>query len=90
MTALPDSVIYLRDITKLERTDFKPYCILLETKDKEYYLALKDDDEIYGWLDDVYSRSPLMDIGNPTNFIHRVHVSFDPISKTFIVSPTSL
>jgi len=89
---LPDSVISLRDITKIERTDLKPYCILLETKDKEYYLALRNDDEIYGWLDDVYSRSPLimMDIGNPTNFTHHVHVSFDPISGAFLVSLTSL
>jgi protein-serine/threonine kinase len=87
---LPDSVISLRDITKIERTDLKPYCILLETKDKEYYLALRNDDEICGWLDDIYSQSPLMGIGNPTNFMHHVHVSFDPISGAFIVSPTSL
>jgi hypothetical protein len=90
MTTSLDSVIFLRDIGKIERTDLKPYCILLQTHNKNYYLALRNDDEIYGWLDDIYSRSPLMGIGDPTNFTHHVHVSFDPISGAFFVSPTSL
>lgn len=80
------SVIRLQDIANIERTDLKPYCLLLETKDKRYYLSLKNDEELYGWQDDVYSRSPLMGVSNPTNFVHKVHVGFDPVSGAFTVS----
>lgn len=70
----------------MERTDLKPYCLLLETKDKRYHLQLKSDEELYGWQDDVYSRSPLMGVSNPTNFVHKIHVGFDPVSGAFTVS----
>jgi protein-serine/threonine kinase len=40
---------------------------------------------IQGWQDDIYSRSPLIGVGNPTNFIHRVHVAYDPVKNTFVV-----
>lgn len=79
------STIWLRDISNVERTDLKPYCLLLETKDKRYFLSLKNDEELYGWQDDVYSRSPLMGFSNPTNFVHKVHVGFDPVSGAFTV-----
>ena len=81
----PQSIIPLKDITNIERVDLKPYCLLLETKDKRYHLALKNDEELYGWQDDVYSRSPSMGFSNPTNFTHKVHVGFDPISGAFTV-----
>ncbi|KAF9468394.1 kinase-like domain-containing protein [Collybia nuda] len=81
------TVILLRDISNVERTDLKPYCLLLEAKDKRYYLSLKNDEEVYGWQDDVYSRSPLMGVSNPTNFVHKVHVGFDPVSGAFTGMP---
>lgn len=81
------TTILLRDISNIERTDLKPYCLLLETKDKRYFLSLKSDEELYGWQDDVYSRSPLMGFSNPTNFVHKVHVGFDPISGAFTGLP---
>jgi hypothetical protein len=84
-TSVASTLIYLRDIANVERTDLKPYCLLLETKEKRYYLALKSDEELYGWQDDVYSRSPLMGVSNPTNFVHKVHVGFDPVSGAFTV-----
>lgn len=86
-TSPQQSVIPLKDITNIERVDLKPYCLLLETKDKRYHLALKNDEELYGWQDDVYSRSPLMGFSNPTNFVHKVHVGFDPISGAFTGMP---
>lgn len=61
---------------------------MLEAKDKRYYFSLKNDEEVYGWQDDVYSRSPLMGVSNPTNFVHKVHVGFDPVSGAFTVSFT--
>ncbi|KZT21791.1 Pkinase-domain-containing protein [Neolentinus lepideus HHB14362 ss-1] len=81
------SVINLRDIGNIERIDLKPYCLLLQTTDKRYYFALKSDEELYGWQDDIYSRSPLMGVSNPTNFVHKVHVGFDPISGAFTGMP---
>ena len=46
---------------------------------------MKGDEELYGWQDDIYSRSPLSGVSNPTNFVHKVHVGFDPISGAFTV-----
>jgi len=81
------ALIFLKDITNITRTDLKPYCIEIETKDKTYYLQLKSDEELYGWMDDIYSRSPLMGVSSPTNFVHQVHVGFDPISGAFTGLP---
>ncbi|KAF7297198.1 Non-specific serine/threonine protein kinase [Mycena indigotica] len=87
-TAPQQIVILLRDITSIERTDLKPYCLLMETQDrKRYYFSLKSDEELYGWQDDIYSRSPLMGFSNPTNFVHKVHVGFDPVSGAFTGMP---
>jgi serine/threonine-protein kinase CLA4 len=83
-TSPQQSVIYLRDISSIERIDLKPYCLLLETKDRRYHFALKNDEELYGWQDDVYARSPL-GASNPTDFIHKVHVGFDATSGAFTV-----
>ncbi|KAH8101267.1 Pkinase-domain-containing protein [Cristinia sonorae] len=81
------SIVQLGDISNIERTDLKPYCLLLETKDKRMYFSLKNDEELYGWQDDIYSRSPLMGVSNPTNFVHKVHVGFDPVSGAFTGLP---
>lgn len=78
-------MVFLRDISSIERTDLKPYCLLLETKEKRFFLSLKNDEELYGWQDDIYSRSPLMGVSNPTNFVHKIHVGFDPNSGAFTV-----
>ncbi|KAJ1031225.1 hypothetical protein NDA18_002443 [Ustilago nuda] len=81
------ALVFLKDISNVSRTDLKPYCIEVETKDKTFYLQLKSDEELYGWMDDIYSRSPLMGVSSPTNFVHQVHVGFDPISGAFTGLP---
>ncbi|KIM42048.1 hypothetical protein M413DRAFT_27572 [Hebeloma cylindrosporum] len=86
-TSPQQSVIWLRDISNIERIDMKPYCLLLEANNRKYFLSLKNDEEVYGWLDDVYGRSPLMGVSNPTNFVHKVHVGFDPVSGAFTGMP---
>jgi protein-serine/threonine kinase len=40
-------------------------------------------------MEDIYSRSPLMGVSQPTNFVHQVHVGFDPVSGGFTVRPIS-
>lgn len=67
----------------VERSDRKEYCLLLETKDKCIFLSLKNDEELYGWQDDIYCRLSL--VGQPTQFRHLVHVGFDPNSGAFTV-----
>ncbi|KAI5475714.1 p21-activated protein kinase [Pseudohyphozyma bogoriensis] len=86
-TASSSNVIQLRDLTSVTREDLKPYCISLVTPARTYFLALKGDEELYGWMDDVYARSPLMGVSSPTNFVHQVHVGFDPISGAFTGLP---
>ena len=79
-------MLLLADITNVDRTDLKPYCLLIETKDRRLHLSLKNDDEVYGWKDDIYARSPLMGVSNPVNFVHKIHVGFDPNTGNFTVS----
>ncbi|KAI7856391.1 kinase-like domain-containing protein [Circinella umbellata] len=80
------ALIFLKEITSVTRTDLKQYCIEIATKDKTYYVACKSDDELYSWMDEIYNRSPLGASG-PTNFVHEVHVGFDPISGAFTGLP---
>lgn len=77
----------MRDITQCERVDLKQYCLLLEARERKFFIALKSDEEIYGWQDDIYNRSPLSGVSNPTNFVHKIHVGFDPVSGAFTGLP---
>ncbi|KAF9436357.1 Protein kinase [Entomortierella beljakovae] len=76
-------LIFLKDITAVTRTDLKAYCFELVTKDRSYFLSCKNDEELYSWMHEIYSRSPLMGVSNPTNFVHKVHVGFDPNTGNF-------
>ncbi|KAI8057281.1 kinase-like domain-containing protein [Syncephalis plumigaleata] len=81
------TLIFLREVNAVSRTDLRPYCFELVTKDKNYYIACKNDEELYSWMDEIYQRSPLMGVSNPTNFVHKVHVGFDPDSGVFTGLP---
>lgn len=85
-SSVPQNVISLSDVSTIERIDMKPYCLLLDTKDRRYYMSLKNDEELYGWLDDIYARTS-SGASNPTNFVHKVHVGFDPVTGAFTVCP---
>ncbi|KAG8740710.1 Protein kinase [Ceratobasidium sp. 414] len=84
-TASSSTLLWLRDIASIERTDLKRYCLFIATKDKKLWLSLKSDAELYAWQarDEIYNRSPLMGVSNPTNFVHKIHVGFDPVSGAF-------
>ncbi|KAL9045930.1 MAG: hypothetical protein Q9214_001115 [Letrouitia sp. 1 TL-2023] len=61
---------------------------LRELPQKSLYCQLKSDDELYEWIDAIYSRCPTMGgVSNPTNFSHRVHVGFDPVNGSFVGLP---
>ncbi|KAJ7719341.1 hypothetical protein DFH07DRAFT_1009662, partial [Mycena maculata] len=83
------TVIPMSDIVKLERTDIKPYCLVLETKQgKKYLLEFENDDEPYGWQDAICHRS--MGVSSPWNFVHRQHVWVQPATGTYEVSPAHI
>jgi protein-serine/threonine kinase len=83
----PSFVLQLVDVVDVQRVDVKPFCIEVEIKDKLIYFAFRSDEEVYGWMEDIYSRSPLMGVSQPTNFVHQVHVGFDPVSGGFTGLP---
>ncbi|KAI9303351.1 kinase-like domain-containing protein [Cunninghamella echinulata] len=80
------ALVFLDTIQAVTRTDLKPYCFELVTKDKTYYIACKSDEELYSWMDEIYNRSSVGASG-PTNFVHEVHVGFDPITGAFTGLP---
>ncbi|KAG5641764.1 hypothetical protein DXG03_004276 [Asterophora parasitica] len=80
-------VIPLDQVTKVERVDLKPYCLLLEVKNRSYLLSFETDGELYDWQDDVYSRCPLIGVGNPQDFVHNTHVGFDELSNSLTGLP---
>jgi len=84
----PSYKIPLDQITKLERVDVKPYCLLLEASNRRYLLSFESDGDLYDWQEDVYSRSPRIGSGNPFNFSHTVHVGFDGRSGAFSGLPS--
>lgn len=52
-------------------------------------MACKNDSELYSWIDEIYTKCPLTGVSSPTNFTHKVHVGFDPISGAFTGLPES-
>ncbi|CAO3687691.1 unnamed protein product [Umbelopsis ramanniana] len=80
------ALIFLKEINSVTRTDLKPFCFEVVTKDKTYYISCKNDEEVYSWMDEIYNRSSLGTSG-PTNFVHEVHVGFDPITGAFTGLP---
>ncbi|CAG8787657.1 25806_t:CDS:2, partial [Racocetra persica] len=48
------ALIFLKEITSVSRTELKPYCFEIQTKDKTYYLSCKNDEELYSWMDEIY------------------------------------
>ncbi|KAI8054194.1 kinase-like domain-containing protein [Gilbertella persicaria] len=79
-------LIFLKEIGSVTRIDLKPYCFEISAKDKTYYISCKSDEELYSWMDEIYNRSSVGASG-PTDFIHKVHVGFDPITGAFTGLP---
>ncbi|KAI8971524.1 kinase-like domain-containing protein [Mycotypha africana] len=80
------ALLYLRDINSVSRSELKSHCFELSTKAKSYYFACRNDEELYSWMDEVYNRTPLGS-SCPTNFVHEVHVGFDPNTGAFTGIP---
>ncbi|KAK7203476.1 Pkinase-domain-containing protein [Myxozyma melibiosi] len=85
----PTSSVPLSSITTVGRIDIKPYCfeVVRTSGSKSMFFACKSDVDLYSWMDEIYSRCPLMGVSSPTNFTHKVHVGFDPSSGGFTGLP---
>ena len=88
----PSSQIPLREVTHVQRLETKGYCFEIirdgsATTTRSYFISLKSDGELYAWMDEIYNRCPLMGVSGPTNFTHKVHVGFDPVSGGFTGLP---
>lgn len=79
------------EITRVASTGANSTGIVTASRDlpqKTVICQLKSDDEIYDWIDVIYNRCPGMGgVSNPTNFSHRVHVGFDPVTGSFVGLP---
>ncbi|KAI7901610.1 kinase-like domain-containing protein [Cokeromyces recurvatus] len=80
------ALIFLKEIIGVARSELKSHCFELRTKAKSHYMACRNDEELYSWMDEIYNRSPLGTSG-PTNFVHKIHVGFDPITGAFTGLP---
>ena len=72
--------MFLRDITGVQRVDAKPYCFEVTTADRTYHMACKSDEEVYAWIDDIYSvsfKSHILDFisffGCHSGNVHHAH-----------------
>ncbi|KAH7047908.1 kinase-like domain-containing protein [Linnemannia elongata] len=80
-------IVPLEDISAVSRTDLKTYCFELITKDRSFFISCKNEEELYSWMHEIYSRSPLLGVSSPTDFVHKVHVGFDPHTGDFTGLP---
>jgi tRNA A-37 threonylcarbamoyl transferase component Bud32 len=82
----PQGSISVSDMSEVQRTDQKPFCLQITTKsDKIYYMACTSDDEVYSWTDEM--QKLISNFTSPTDFVHHVHVGFDPTTGEFVGMP---
>lgn len=79
LSSTPGTKLRLREVNNVSRTDARPFCFEISrgSNNKSMLFSVKSDSELYEWIDDIYSRCPLMGVSNPTNFHHSVHVFID-------------
>ncbi|KAI9296280.1 PBD-domain-containing protein [Neoconidiobolus thromboides FSU 785] len=81
------SLVFLKEVLQVSRNQLRTHSFEIITKDKTYYISCKDDEELYSWMDAIYQRSSQAAVSNPTNFVHEIHVDFDPVSGVFTGLP---
>jgi protein-serine/threonine kinase len=97
-----NNTIYLKDVINITRSEVHPYSFEItrtlnpnngqspprDGPTKLTICKVTTDDDVYSWIDSIYTRCPSMGgVSNPTNFTHRVHVGFDPVSGAFVGLP---
>lgn len=94
--------INLRDVTNITRSEVHPFSFEItrvlssgagaspprDGPSKSTICKVETENDVYSWIDAIYPRCPSMGgVSNPTNFTHRVHVGFDPVSGAFTGLP---
>lgn len=51
------ALVFLKEITAVARSELKSHCFELGTKAKSYYIACRNDEELYSWMDEIYNVS---------------------------------
>ncbi|OMJ17831.1 Serine/threonine-protein kinase CLA4 [Smittium culicis] len=51
-------IIFLKDVTRISRTELKTYCIEINTKERDFFIQCRSDDDLYSWLDSIYEGLP--------------------------------
>ena len=75
--------IPLSEITSVTRNEAKPFCLLVKTQKKEYFLSFPSEKVMFDWQDSVEKNAPKLAASAPTGFKHLQHVDFDPETGTF-------
>ena len=90
ISQVSEKVVHVRlsDVTKVERAMRKRHCLLVEWKNKQFYLSLSSDDELYEWQDAINTGRLSSKISFPWNFRHEVHVGFHPDSGFYVSTMT--
>ncbi|KAJ3391521.1 Protein kinase [Entophlyctis sp. JEL0112] len=57
-TKQPFNVILLKEVEQVQRSELKPYCLEIVTRDRSYFVACRSDEELYSWMDEVYQGLP--------------------------------
>eukprot|EP00835_Amoeboradix_gromovi_P006782 NODE_885_length_3452_cov_0.260364.p1 type:complete len:570 gc:universal NODE_885_length_3452_cov_0.260364:2270-561(-) len=78
-----DTIIHMSEVTKVERCEHKEYCLILDTTEKAWLIACKNDSHLYSWIDEIYKRSSKLALSDPQDFKHNAHVGFDLQSGQF-------
>ena len=83
-------IVPLNTVSTITRTSHRQFCFeLIRTQNlKSLYVSCSSDADLYAWIDDIYSNIPSTGVSGPTNFTHKVHVGFDPLSGAFTGLPT--
>ena len=82
-----DTIVHMSEVTKVERCDHKEYCLILDTTEKAWLIACKNDSDLYSWIDEIYKRSSKLALSDPIDFKHNAHVGFDVQTGKFTGLP---
>ena len=48
-----ETIVHMQEVTKVERCNDKEYCLLLDTTEKKWLIACKNDSDLYSWIDEI-------------------------------------
>ncbi|KAF8650600.1 hypothetical protein AX16_005171 [Volvariella volvacea WC 439] len=78
----------LHAVIHVTRVENKKCCLLVDVAiGRPLLISFESDRELYAWQDAIYDHSLTSGVGMPTNFVHNIHVGFDPVNGAFTGLP---